>query len=72
MLEIVKEKYDLVVIMWAATLESINQLLIPKEETTGKKGKEHQYTLSISQVLGTLWGFLLTPLPLTWYQRIPN
>lgn len=41
MLEVVKEKYDLVVIMWAATLESINQLLIPKEETTGKKGKEH-------------------------------
>ena len=48
MLETVEEKYNLVVIMGRATLESINQLIIPKEETTKRKGKRNTYTQYIT------------------------
>lgn len=71
MLEIVEEKHNLVVIMWSPTLESINQLIIPNEETPKKEGKEHLHSV-YHKFPGTLLGFLLTPAPPTWYQKIPN
>lgn len=54
MLEIIQKKYyDLVVIMKAATLETVTRLPISKEETTKRKGEEHrkdtQYIISSRQ-----------------------